>query len=329
MGVQWGYEWNHVYTQTHDVYSSTFPYQVVNNVRSTVRPQNPESSRYITWTIGIDGGCPGARWLDDTPAGQAALQACVADIAASHKGLYWMIWNEPDLEGGGSDTFSPALGARYFRQISDTILSADPTAKLIVGNVSSEYRGSTSGCGTVVDPSGCGVNWLTQFISSYLTMTNGVDPRPAISGYGIHAYSDAAVAGLGLSPCLNILDSRANECLLSHFTATIKAGTDWVYTHDHGKEVWVTEVNWESGDQPGDTWLTQTVRMQQICAELAADLANKSIQRYSWFYGSYPYSIAAPGFITVSLYSADLSGSNVIYTGTLSPAGHTFIGCPR
>ena len=238
-----------------------------------------------------------------------------------------MVWNEPDLcpNNTNSDCIAPVTATLYFKTISDTILSADPTARMIVGNVGVEYpQYPITGCGSPqIGKIGCGVYWLTQFISAYTT-TYGIDPRPAIAGYGIHAYSIGDKTGLGLSPCGDEYSntSNTNACLLSHFTATVQAGTNWVAANDPGKELWLTEVNWEAADHPFDTWSLQTTRMQQICSELSSDVAAGAVQRYSWFYGSYA-SLSEPLLITVSLYAVDQSGA-------LSPAGQQFISCgPR
>jgi hypothetical protein len=43
---------------------------------------------------------------------------------------------------------------------------------------------------------------------------------------------------------------------------------DWMSTHDPGKEVWLTEINWLPHDPTN--WDTQTRRMSQICGTLPA-----------------------------------------------------------
>ena len=225
-----------------------------------------------------------------------------------------MIWNEPDLYGGDSDAITTTLAAQYFKTISDTILGADPTARLIVGNVSSEYVPGPN------LPPYHGIYWLTNFLNAYTT-TYGIDPRPAIAGYGVHAYSNAGGRGLGLSDCGDLLITSADDCLLQHFTTTVLTAVNWLSVTDPSKEVWVTEANWQSGNINGDTWITQTSRMQQICAQLPL----LGINRYGWWNGDYPYTTTKPGLITPSLYLADISTNTVVYTGTLSPAGTAFI----
>ncbi len=325
MGVQWGYSWNHVYATSSGVY--TLPYQIVHDVRSNA---NPFATSPMTWAVWVDyegATCPNWR---DTSA-QPALRNCVASVAAAHPGSYWMIWNEPDWcttppdDPYDSDCISPLQAVRYFNEISGTIRGADLSARMIVGNVFNQYQTNPqSSCGYQGNRFGCGVYWLTQFISAYITMTNGIDPRPAIAGYGFHAYGTTDLSGLGGSDCGDTYASTADDCIVQHITTTITTALNWVSANDLGKEVWITELNWESGKSSAETWEIQTRRMQKICEQLPS----MPINRYAWFYGGYPWDTSATWIITDSLYSATPLSQSAIYTGALSPAGNQFVNCP-
>jgi hypothetical protein len=315
MGVCAGYEWNHVYTPTHPAYSR--PWEVINDVRSTLSGTTP-----VTWDIGINYNCPGAGWRDRTTAGQVALRACVDTVARTRAGLYWLIWNEPD--DGGQDNFSPAQGAQFFREISDTILSADPTARLVVGNVLNAYRGTDPehGCPDPLNAAwyGCGVHWLTQFISAAQAL--GYDPTPVVAGFGFHAYS--IVGYQPPSGCdLRFKEFTCHdEPLLANFTNSVITAINWVAVHAPGKEIWLTEINWHPFDDTN--WDVQTRRMTQICSVVSS----LPIQRYFWYYGGTPYTTTV---ITSSLFAE----SPPAQEGALSPAGQQFAlplasgGCPR
>jgi hypothetical protein len=244
MGVTWGYNWSRVFTPTDEAYS--LPYQAVNSVRSWYIPTIPNPT-YITWRVyfGDSTTCPGALADPDantSPITQTKLRQCVSNVAKARPGMYWLVWNEP--EWFGQDNISPTLGARYFKEISDTILGADPTARLIVGNVGSEYPPSpATSCGY---GQGCGSYWLTDFVSQYQSLY-GVTPYNKIAGYGFHAYAASNVEGLGLINCSSpITDVSQDGCLLNHWIAIVNTGINWVANHDPGKEVWITEMNWRT-----------------------------------------------------------------------------------
>ncbi len=311
MGVNWGYQWNYVFTTTYRPFPSSnqtvydLPYQVVNQIRS-------KSSR--VWDVFLEG-CPGNpdpysgdELYNNSPSVQAARRACVADVAHSRPGMYWLIWNEPDLSySSDNDGLSPGLAATYFKEISDTIRSADPTARLIVGNVGSDLPEPQN----PQDPHGGG--WLSAFVTSY-TLQYGASPTDSIAGYGFHAYSSGLYGSL-CAPQDQMYQSQFDPCLLYHFTSTVLAGANWVNANDIGKELWITELNWRTSVIPNDTWDIQTRRMSDMCNELR----KLPVTRYGWFLG---VSSNDPALTTESLFLSSPIGA-------LSPAGDNFgLSCP-
>jgi len=206
MGVQWGYQWNFVFTTTYKPFPGSnqtvyeLPYQVVNQIRS--KPDR-------VWDVFIEG-CPGNPdpysgndTYRNSQSVQAARRACVADVAHTRPGMYWLIWNEPD--DAGQDYLTPTLAVQYFTEISNTILTADPSARLVFGNVGSRYFGENPPPpynGNGICATYCGVNWLSAFITAFMTLTNGATPYNAISGYGFHAYGHNEAPGDCAPPVL-------------------------------------------------------------------------------------------------------------------------------
>ena len=314
MGVQWGYQWNAVYSKTSVVYSPTFPYQVVNDIRSAFRAPDPPTNTgplYITWNSGLDG-CPGSTGYsntvgleDPTPAGQAALQACVGDIAHSRPGLYWMVWNEPDSDA--QDNISPSLAISYFVVISNTILKNDPTARLIVGNMNSYYPAFNNAF--------CGIYWLSHFITEGHNI--GITVTDFIAGYGFHAYPQLDASGIGgtfsCGAIPTLYSATVDPCLMSNFTLTLKTTTEWLAVNDPDKELWLTEFNWWPNKDGRETYDIQKRRMGQMCNEVK----HWRVTRYGWFLGA-PDPNNDYGVLGLCQYP---------YTGAVSPAGVQYASC--
>ena len=283
MGINWGYQWNWVFTPTYPSYAAlsktvgTMPYQIVNDIRS--KPAR-------LWDTFIQD-CPGngdpfsttESYINSAPV-QAARQACVADIARRQPGRYWMLWNEPDLQSQPTnDNISPSLAISYFVVISNTILKSDPTARLIVGNVGGAY--SFFPDTSCAYNQGCGVFWLSRFITEGHSV--GITVTDFIAGYGFHAYGTNNDEGIGGAlKCAETRDglviTTADGCLTKNFTLTVNTAQDWLANYDPGKELWLTEFNWIPSVITEDTYIVQVRRMGQMCDELR----KRPVTRYGW-----------------------------------------------
>jgi len=87
-------------------------------------------------------------------------------------GGYWLVGNEPDNQW--QDNLTPMEAAISYGEIVNTILEADPTARIILGNFSnpSLYFRNT---------------WFSQFKSAWIARWNE-DVTTRIVGWGVHAY---------------------------------------------------------------------------------------------------------------------------------------------
>lgn len=219
-GVSWTYQWNTMYGAPCGPYPAagcevSAPYELVNSVRST-------KTRIVeTWQ------CPKGAAVHPPPD----PLGCLADYARARPGAYWLIWNEPDWPWPpNSDDISPQLAATYWPLIRGAIHGADPSARLIVGNV-------------------LRTEWLDEF-----TGLVGLD---GIEGFGVHAYG--SIAGPGCA--------RSNDgCLLRALGTRLAELRAWGNQYA-GRELWLTEFN-ILPDTFDQAQIART--MPQMCAMIRA-----------------------------------------------------------
>jgi hypothetical protein len=125
----------------------------------------------------------------------------VTQIAASHPGSYWLIWNEPDYWQQAN--IQPGQAAQLYRSLRSLIKTTDPAAKLIVGGV---YNLNTA--------------WLTSFRQEYFRLYN---EWPAVEGWHVHHYVGRA------------------EYSSAVWRERLQAVRDWMAANGGAVELWLTE----------------------------------------------------------------------------------------
>ena len=138
---------------------------------------------YYDYSYRLDDEQPGTHKVCVLRGGeknQAPLDQ-VAAQARLHPGHYWIIFNEPDLEGQDlvSDQFLAGRGQKrsdYYAQLyhdyAATLKQADPTAKLVAPNLFS--------------PSGDPLPWIDGFRAAYKARYGG---EPPVDVWALHLYS--------------------------------------------------------------------------------------------------------------------------------------------
>lgn len=174
--------------------------------------------------------------LDDEPAGtrkvavlrggesnRASLQQ-VAAQARSRPGRYWIIFNEPDLEGQDlvGDQFLTARGqqrfdyyAELFHDYVAALKHADPTARVVAPNLfnwAGNYRG-----------------WIEAFRAAYRSRYGG---EPPVDVWGLHIYSfDPAWKALPM------VDTEYSKLLFRDFRDYVRS-----LPGHQSTPIWVTEM---------------------------------------------------------------------------------------
>jgi hypothetical protein len=204
---------------------------------------------------------------DDVNAGITPQQA--ADLARAHPGRVWLVFNEPDYNGGGDNCgffinshypniFGPGTGyydgshwpelgqylAKQYIRYCDAIKAADPTARLFpFGGI---WLTSASG------DFGVRESKIWNGFTSYLinpTAEPNRTPRP-LDGIAIHAYPIQSAG------CPNIAAACLESALASTHTfyqglATPTAPANANPPLTAGKPIWITEVgNLAPGSSP-------------------------------------------------------------------------------
>jgi hypothetical protein len=145
--------------------------------------------------------------------------ATVTQVARSHPGSYWLIWNEPDYWQQAN--ISPEQAAQLYRTLRPLIKSADPTAKLIVGGVFN-----------------LNVGWLTSFRSEYYRLYN---EWPQVEGWHVHHYV-----------------GRTDYNTTAWRTA-LQAVRDWMPANGGVVELWLTEFGCLNSDAVAEQIMAEQV----------------------------------------------------------------------
>jgi hypothetical protein len=153
--------------------------------------------------------------------------ATIESYARNNHGSYWLIWNEPDVSS--QDNLPADTAASIYDSLRGTILGADPSAKLIVGNVA-------------------GLGWLMSFREAYKNSHNG-NP-PVVEGWAGHLYRDRST--------YNIQNWRSDLYAYRNWMVSIGEGT---------KEFWLTEFGCLTDNEIGLiimndqlTWLEESAQ---------------------------------------------------------------------
>jgi hypothetical protein len=133
-----------------------------------------------------------------------------ANIARTHPGSYWLIFNEPDFVHQNNITSSEA--ARIFHPLSVSMLGADPSAKFILG-------------GMLYDPSWR--YWASDFRDSYRQQFGVL---PSLSGWHVHYY-------------------HCRDYSSTNFQNSISGFRNWIDANGGG-ELWLTEFGCLEYDYP-------------------------------------------------------------------------------
>lgn len=179
----------------------------------------------------------------------------IEPIAKNHRGIYWLIGNEPDSFGSTDSDGGRVKGIpngdleliRAYTSYAKTIKTIDPTAKLILGGFASvvEYPEKTP----------VAYNFARVLKDSLIN--NGVYPggqRP--EGWHIHLYD-----------C----------CDLNNFKTDLKAWKEW-QNRVLGGETWVTEFG-SLGPQPNiNIFMKDTVNFMETTND-----PNYRVNRYAWY----------------------------------------------
>lgn len=184
-----------------------------------------------------------------------------AIINLGHRGIYWLIGNEPDFVGEDSDgkymnwlinpadPNGPRVGSdglleNYALSIKK-IKTLDPTAKIIVGGflTISEYP-------TKQEPDA--LNW-GRVLKGKIT-AKGV----TVDGWHIHLY---------------------NCCSFNNFKLALERWKNWQNTVLGGGETWVTEYGSIENRAGIDAFMTDATNLMETSTE-----NRYKVDRYSWFY---------------------------------------------
>jgi hypothetical protein len=109
---------------------------------------------------------------DPYPYGQ------LAEAARNAPGASWEIGNEPNVPG--QDGLAPEIYAVRYRNLYQQIKGADPTARVIAGNMLN-WEFTCTACGGFTN----GQSWFQRFWDSYVDLYGSAPPADA---WGIHAY---------------------------------------------------------------------------------------------------------------------------------------------
>lgn len=211
-----------------------------------------------------------------------------ARYAGEHPGSSFLLWNEPDI-------WSPAsIAASAYSSIRNVIKTADPTAKLIVGNVTYEGRW-----------------WLNSFREEYKKI-HGL--YPVVEGWAGHLYKDPWQYNNSTST------QKWRDDLNNYHNWMISIG-------DGSKEFWLTEFGCLSSNSVG----MQIMNDQLSWLEEPAQLW---ITRYAWFqaglYYDSQYKVNWPGNLfenSIKDMTVDFSNLGVRYASAPGP-GPVFYQCP-
>ncbi len=201
-------------------------------VSVSARLQDLNLTWYYDYSYQLDDEQPGTHKVAVLRGGETnrAPLDRVADQARRHPGHYWIVFNEPDLEGQDmvSDQFLAARGqkrfdyyAQTYHEYAVTLKQADPTAKLVAPNLFS--------------PTGDPRPWLDGFRSAYKALYG---TEPPVDVWGLHLYPfDPKWQTL---PVLNIDYSKKLYATFRDYVHAIpgqanapiwvtEAGTIWAY----------------------------------------------------------------------------------------------------
>jgi hypothetical protein len=223
----------------------------------------PSISWHFTWQPWSGWGTEG--WVPLVKASDCDTQGeldTLASLAAQHPGAWWLIFNEPDLEG--QDDTNPQVGAARYEAAYDAIKGADPWAKLLC-------------CGTAFSNTA----WLDAF-EGYLT-------RP-VDGVHFHGY-----------PCRSN-DSQACEDNYWGFydryemeLAFSKMNAFYGYCQSKqsfaGKPIWLTEFGILSTIENESSYIY--VRDNVMVPFLEYMDENQKFARVAWFSDRYAYLSAS------------------------------------
>lgn len=147
-----------------------------------------------------------------------------ANIAHSHPGSYWLIFNEPDFTQQNNLTSEAA--ARIYKPLSDALLSADPSAKMIVG-------------GMLYDPHWW--MWAKYFRESFKEQFGQFPP---LAGWHVHYYHCSDYSSTNFQTALNnfrtwIDGNGGGElwltefgCLNYDYPQILSQNMNWMETYD-------------------------------------------------------------------------------------------------
>jgi hypothetical protein len=176
---------------------------------------------YNYWYSGDEGRHRG--WVPEVHTGFVTA-GVLETVNSIPKGSYWLVFNEPDRWDG--DNSAPVYAAQEYYRLRSVVLPIDPTAKFIVGGV------STVGYTT-------GFAWMKTMAAEYLRLYGEVLPS---AGWHVHHY----YCGTGYDK----LKWRNQLSDFNRWMGGIGLG---------GREFWVTEY----GCLSQDAWAA-TVMKDQI-----------------------------------------------------------------
>lgn len=152
----------------------------------------------------------------------------IVNITNTHKGLYWLIGNEPDSAGStdsdGKRADWETLKSTYI-EFAKTIKQHDSTSKLIIGGFLTTSENDTT------KPA---YN-MSRLLNDSLKANN-----ITVTGWHIHLY---------------------NCCILDTFTGSLAKWKEWQNRVLGGGETWVTEFGNLNAANPD--WMTQTVNFME------------------------------------------------------------------
>lgn len=267
MGVCAGTTWHATFSKDYATSGAyPLPFQPINFFRSV-------GGTWFHVCFGVSCG-------DDSQAGKAAGAVTAVSGAGPLDGIYG---NEPDNDNPDfGDNLTPAQFAAYYRVVSDTLKTANPSVRFVFGNflwANTYYFNDTK--------------------ASFAAQNGGADIRQSITTYGWHLYGNVSAPAGSCSPPYTYAIHAA--CVLANIDARLYDITATMAVIDADKPIWITEFG------PDSTGQTSAVEYAKFLGPICQRLEASPAAKYFLFLGT-PWQPA----INASALNAD---------HTLSPVG--------
>lgn len=137
----------------------------------------------------------------------------------------FIIWNEPDISGPGSNYFPVGEAVVAWPQVRDAVLAGNPDARFIFGNVIWRIKYSNF----------YGKVWLEDFMTAYPSLTE------EIHAWGFHFYLEMLVSWSEWSyACWPTFGCPSENVMINRLLAEVNAATLWAQAHGD-LPIWITE----------------------------------------------------------------------------------------